>query len=283
MSAFSDRIGITKPKSVMQTDSMDSDLRIGLWNVLTERIWTQMRYDDVSKSPPMRILFPRLWRDYFKRPLDTLPAPWDIALTLVREDFHECQWYEAYNFVEFVAQNYPDKYGEVTDPFMQACNDMLKREVSAFRFVGGRISRITSEEEIAEIESALEVPDSLSPVRNHLQTALLKLSDREAPDYTNSVKESILAVEALCQLMTGDSKATLGQALKVVEDAIGLHGALKAAFSSLYGYSSQEEGIRHALLKEPTLDFEDAKFMLVACSAFVNYLVEKASKAGIQM
>jgi hypothetical protein len=27
--------------------------------------------------------------------------------------------------------------------------------------------------------------------------------------------------------------------------------------------------------------FEDAKYMLVACSAFVNYLIVKADKAGI--
>ena len=37
----------------------------------------------------------------------------------------------------------------------------------------------------------------------------------------------------------------------------------------------------HALMDEPTLDIEDAKFMLISCSAFVNYLVVKAQKAGI--
>jgi len=34
-------------------------------------------------------------------------------------------------------------------------------------------------------------------------------------------------------------------------------------------------------MDEPNLDIEDAKFMLVSCSAFVNYLVVKAQKAGI--
>jgi len=29
---------------------------------------------------------------------------------------------------------------------------------------------------------------------------------------------------------------------------------------------------------EPTLDFADAKFMLVACSAFVNYLLAKSAE-----
>jgi len=62
-----------------------------------------------------------------------------------------------------------------------------------------------------------------------------------------------------------------------------MHSALKSAFSSLYGYTSDADGIRHALLNEPNLYFEDAKFMLVSCSTFINYLIIKASKAGIKI
>jgi hypothetical protein len=43
----------------------------------------------------------------------------------------------------------------------------------------------------------------------------------------------------------------------------------------MYGYTSDAEGIRHALLEEPTLEQADAIFMLVTCSAFVNYLRAK--------
>ena len=46
--------------------------------------------------------------------------------------------------------------------------------------------------------------------------------------------------------------------------------------------STSSEGMRHALLDEPNLDFEDAKFMLVSCSAFVNYLRSRAAKAGLE-
>ncbi len=58
-----------------------------------------------------------------------------------------------------------------------------------------------------------------------------------------------------------------------------MHPALNRAFSNLYGYTSGGDGIRHALLDEPNLDFEDAKFMIVSCSGFINYLISKASKA----
>jgi hypothetical protein len=34
-----------------------------------------------------------------------------------------------------------------------------------------------------------------------------------------------------------------------------------------------QAGIRHALLEKEQVGFDDAKFMLVVCSAFVNYVI----------
>jgi len=80
----------------------------------------------------------------------------------------------------------------------------------------------------------------------------------------------------MCILITGDPKATLGNALKTIEKKHGLHKSLKNAISSLYGYTSDSSGIRHALTdNSEEVQFEDAKFMLVSCSAFVNYLMAK--------
>ena len=78
------------------------------------------------------------------------------------------------------------------------------------------------------------------------------------------------------ELLAGDKNATLGQALKKVKEKTGLHPALEKSFSSLYGYTSCSDGIRHALLDESNLNFDDAKFFIVSCSAFVNYLISKA-------
>ena len=50
---------------------------------------------------------------------------------------------------------------------------------------------------------------------------------------------------------------------------------MESAFSSLYGYTSDEHGIRHGSIDFTNAPSEDAKFMLVACAAFVNYLLEK--------
>ena len=277
---FSQRRGLKPVKCIIQKDSMDEDLRNGLWNALDIFYWRRMRGYEYISQTGLDALFDRLWLHYFKLPLDTLDNYFPNTYARIRKYFFNCEWYEVYDFIEFVAAN--DK-GLRSKEFMDFCNSVMERELSAYRFVGGKITSITSEEEIREIESALRVSGPFEAVRLHLRAALEKLSDRKAPDYRNSIKESISAVEALARLITGDEKAELGKALNIIERKIGLHGALKRAFSALYGYTSDAEGIRHAMLEAPSLTFADAKFMLVSCSAFTNYLIAKCEEHGLKL
>ncbi|VBB09334.1 Hypothetical protein LUCI_4624 [Lucifera butyrica] len=161
--------------------------------------------------------------------------------------------------------------------FIKLCNNILEKEMSGYRFVNRVITSITSKEEIDSIEQAIKNSDRLNGASTHFNSALQLLSDRKNPDYRNSIKESISAIESTCMVITGDSNATLGKALKTIESSLEkeLHPALRGAFEKLYGYTSDAEGIRHGLMEEPNLKFEDAKFMLVVCSGFVNYLKDK--------
>ena len=111
------------------------------------------------------------------------------------------------------------------------------------------------------------------------------LSDKKSPDYINSIKESISAIEAICKLISKNEKTDLGGALAIIEGQgkINLHPALRRAFTNLYGYTCDADGIRHAFKDEKVnSDFDEAKFMLVSCSAFVNYLISKSARAGIK-
>lgn len=277
MKRFSQRYGIVKPRSKIQVDDIDDALRNGLWSLLEVFYWRNCQVSSFYEARCRRFA-ENLWFEYFKEPIDTVPRYWLDIRDKIRNYFFECRWWEVYDFIEYVANNFPDE--NLNKEFMETCNALLEEELSAYRFVGGQITRITTEEEISEIEEALKSP--IEAVRIHIATALKLMSDRKSPDYRNSIKESISAVEALCKIIAKDEKATLGKALDIVEEKIGLHKALKKAFDSLYGYTSSAEGIRHALLDEKVnLTFEDAKFMLVSCSAFINYLISKAMKAGI--
>jgi len=207
------------------------------------------------------------------------------AYQQIKRYFFGCSWNEAYDFVVFIANNPIGDYTSNNVAFAAFCNDVMERDLSAYRFVNGRIAEMTSEEEIAEVEEAQQPTGSLRPVARHLNRALALLADRDAPDYHDSIKEAISAVEAMCNLIAESSSATLGQTLKKLarKNTVTMHPALKDAFNKLYGYTSNAEGIRHALLKASDLDFEDAKFTLVSCSAFINYLRAKSAKAGINL
>lgn len=281
---FSQRYGHKPIKDVVQLDKMDEDLRNSLWNAFDiyfvgEALQGSATYS-THRDNLLKLIYV-LWFDYFKWPIDNISKNTHQNYTALKDYFFECKWYEAYDFIEFAANHY--KGGSQNKKFIEACNSILKREISGYRFIGGKIVRITAEEEIAEIEEALKPTESLTPVAIHLKTALDFISDRKSPNYRNSIKESISAVEVICRLIAGSDKATLGQALKVIKAKIGLHPSLEKAFGAIYGYTSDAEGIRHALLDESHLYFEDAKFMLVACAAFINYLKLKSSQAGIEL
>lgn len=122
-----------------------------------------------------------------------------------------------------------------------------------------------------ETEEALGVP--YKGTRDHLEKALTLLSDRKKPDYANSIKESISALESLVQELLGE-KGTLGQLI----DELDVHPALKKGWKCFYGWTSDEGGIRHGKfgeVLEPGV--AEAKYMLVTTSAFINYFVEKFS------
>ena len=271
--SFSERYGYTKASDVIQLDSMDEKLRIGLWNVITICIFDQFQgYSlDDYRNEELKLMVIRLWVSYYHRPLDSRPGGWDTTVASIRRHFFECDWFKVYDLLEFILDNYefPDSS---RNEFLEASNQVLESNVSAYRIVEGSVVRITDEHEIEEIESAAVGVDGAAAL--HVRRALELLSDRENPDYRNSIKESISAVESLVQTALGE-KGTLGQLLKRLEERTGLHGSLKGAFSSLYGYASDEGGIRHAMLEEANIKFEDAKFMLVACSAFINLVKVK--------
>ena len=166
--------------------------------------------------------------------------------------------------------------------FQKRFNDLFEREYVGYRFITGKIVPITDKIEMQEIEKAVQTP--FEGARAQLQKALGFLSDREHPDYKNCVKESISAVESVCKVLANDPKAELGQALKsLIANGLNIHGSLKSAILALYGYASDEGGIRHAEREtESTVTFEEAKFMMVTCSAIVNYLVAEYGKHGTE-
>ena len=92
----------------------------------------------------------------------------------------------------------------------------------------------------------------------------------------------IIRVESVARVLDQKSSSLRG-ALARIESKAKIHPALKDSFGKLYGFTSDEKGIRHPLLDEPVgnVDETDALFMIGACAAFVSYLINKARAADL--
>ncbi len=270
---FSERYGYTPVKDVIQFESIDNDLMNGLWNLLI------VFYFDVnahSNSNIRMIFYKKIWIHYFKKPVDEIMHDIKFVndyelLDDVRKYFFESSWFEIYDFIEFAANNHPAQNSKIK--FIKQCNILFEKENSGYRFVDDKITPITDQQEIDEVQQALDI--ERPPIKEHLRRALELLSDKTTPDYRNSIKESISAVESLVKQVIGEKNGTLGQLLKKLKENYNLPPVLESAFSKLYGYTSDKEGIRHALIEESNINFHDAKFMLVICSAFINFVEGK--------
>ena len=274
MPSFSQRHGYEPMEMPFQRSEVDAELRTKLWNVLSLGIWNHWQpvsewHSRNRESEQIEQMVRRLWIHFFNRDLDHLPSfkrsyESKGAYDVMKAFFFECQWHQVYSFLEEIAA---DRSKLFTAELREFINSGLEHRNAAYRFVGSQIAEITSEHEIAAIEAGQR--DASDPVREHLQAALRMLSDRAAPDYRNSIKESISAVEAACRIATGMPKATLSDALRRIPN---LHSALAQGFDKIYGYTSDANGIRHSLTDQQTNTYGEAKFMLVACSGFISYL-----------
>ena len=164
---FSERYGFKPVKDIIQVESMDGDLRNSLWNVLHLYCFAVLR--DGKKPDRVERLCSRLWMHFFKQPIDQMPRS---AVTLygeLRQRYFNFTWNEVYDFLGFVVENH-SRSGQ--DTFIQACNNMLQRELSGWRFIGKYIGPMTNEVEIAEVEEALDQTTPLAGANAHLSRAV---------------------------------------------------------------------------------------------------------------
>ncbi|MGY1640051.1 AbiJ-NTD4 domain-containing protein [Geodermatophilus sp. SYSU D00703] len=276
---FSERHGYTKVRTALQHESLDEALRLDLWNYILGL------YEGLTKKvewPQHAPFLTRLWADFLRRPLDEITYKERIQ-EYVKAVVLRGEWFQVYDFIEFLADEVEDYAGEgAHGSCVRHFNALLEKHLAAYRFVDGRIVPIDSTVDLAAVEDALSDSEGLAGVRHHLQRALELLADREAPDYSNSIKESISAVESVCALIT--NKKTLGEAVKRLKDSgLALHPALEQAWLKLYGFTSDADGIRHFAVDAPTVDQAQAKYFLVTCSAFVSLLITEAARAGVPL
>ena len=280
---FSDRNNIKVENKALQTDAFDARTKTALINITDYIIQSYYPKIDVSTYNPSAHYREQLWLKSVMADVYSQVVVWSSSihyadtLSAIKSTISTDSYDAVLTVIEYIANSLEADchhrvfYKGTNYTAQQLYNHIFEQEYVGYRFLHGRIVPITDEIETSTIEDAVVVQHKA--VQEHIDKALCLMADRENPDYANSIKESISAVERMCSIILGKA-TTLGDALKHLEDSgVKIHPALKAAFGKLYGYTSDASGIRHAgELGGKDSTFEEAKFMLVSCCAFVNYL-----------
>lgn len=275
--SFSDRYNLIDINKNIQTTEFDKETRNAIFNIVAS-IFDKLNHHSYEQN-----FISALYTQAFNKKVSEIPTLYssakyslDRALSDVEGIIDNNPYHEVLSLIEFLVflcDQIPF-FGNYEYEF----NQIFEQNCVGYRFVNHAISPITDRVEIKEIEAACNSSSKFKNASIHIQNALNALSDRENKDYKSCVHESISAIEATVNVILG-SKKTLGDALKDFEKkGYPIHQALKSAFEKMYGYTSDKDGIRHDFGNDSKVDFEEAKYMLVSCSAFMNYLIGISSK-----
>ena len=277
---FSEAHGMGYCNTQMQLDDLDDRTRIILFNKITEHLsWYYANKDGAIYNDGAFHKEDALYRSISSACGKIANPNIHYYIKFLNEYLQDviptALYNEVFDFVELIC-----KLCICGEELSKKVNDVFKQEYVGYRFVDGRIVPITDENEIKSIEDACN--NKFEGPRTHIKKAVGFIADRERKDYKNCIKESISAVESICSIIVGNDKATLPDALKILKkNNLKIHPVLEIALIKLYAYTSDENGVRHAEgLFENDVTFEEAKFMLVSCSAFVNYLIANYGKVG---
>lgn len=186
----------------------------------------------------------------------------------IQEKFYQLEWYKVYDFLEFLISF--TNYDQGKNNFIDKLNQIFIDERVPYKIINGMVTPLVSETEAEEVEKAIGSKNAVAS--GHIKKALELYKKRPVADYENSIKESISAIEALARIILNKPSATLGQ----LADQLNIHQAFKEAIKKLYGWTSDEGGIRHSDNKKKlNVDEKEARYMLVQCSALVNYIISK--------
>lgn len=269
---FSQRKGLSVVSEIALREGMTEEVQ----NAIINCFYKIYRFSDLGQCLIDQVKIEReLWIHFSNKKISEFAG--EFSYRMVFEPFIESKesWYKKLDMIEYVCR-WVNSSSDPRDKqnlalFEQSINFEFERLNYGYRIVNHMITDITSEEETRCIEDAIK--ESKDNVKEHLNKAIEYFKQKPESDNRNSIKESISAVEAVCRQLTGAED--LNKALKQLnEKGIPIHERFKDGIRSFYNFTNQEDtGIRHALLKEGYSPSKaEAYFMLLSCSAFINYL-----------
>ena len=286
---FSHRYGYEPLPGPMRVEEISDDLRREIWNttrklLLSERytkaVGTYLRPGDKYEFyKEMKWFIQRVLGKCLKRSEDEIDTSYEEVINQFKDWILHGRFNEVLDLVQFMVND--RKYGE---RLAKPIGESFEKSAAAYYLDMSRcpyqvFPRSNEAQGKATREAIKTIRDGdMEGAETHLRDAAAHIN---AQQFADSISDSIHAVESVARRIDPKSSQSLGHALNSLEKA-GLikHSALKEAFSTLYGYTSDEQGIRHPLLDKnsPDVGLDEAMFMFGACASFAAYLVSKHHK-----
>ena len=217
--------------------------------------------------------------DHFNQGLDTFNTNEVTIFGFYKSYFLTSQFIDVFDLILYLT-----RHEECPSEFIEDVANIFVKHGLAYVFdVSSRtILPASTPEEGQSIVDALGTlqEHGLNGARNHLIQSATFINQGE---WARSVHESISAVESVARQIAPGSK-TLGDALKQLrKQGLLEHRALEQGLGNLYGYTSDEQGVRHSLLDQGASNVgqDEAVFMLGACASFSSYLWRKGLGVGV--
>ncbi|MCY4467727.1 MAG: hypothetical protein OXC08_03320 [Thiotrichales bacterium] len=276
---FSQAQGYEELPGPLKLEELPAEARTKIWSLFYMFLWDSLE-PIRSSGPPYRVA--GAWADileskhagYDSRPFDEWNPEFEGIRAELRHSIETLPFNRVFDLIQFVL-----RHRACPTDFADGMKLVFSRCRLAYTIDDGQLPTIvpavTPEEGRAVVEALQTLREAeLSGGESHLRNASDCIN---AGDWAGSVRESIHAVESVARQLDSRASRGLKPALVSLEQRGGLHPALKDAFNKLYGYTSDEQGIRHAALDpaDSNVGMDEAVFMLGACASFASYLWRK--------
>lgn len=276
--SFSQAQGYEEIPGPPKLRELPKEARTQLWNLFFVHLDSSKATDDFSGGSWIGRGWRHVLRDVHAKfhvsALDEWDPDFRPACKRLREFIEERPFHKVFDLIQFVLRHRqcPPEFGRETQRTFSECRLAYRIDIARPPTI---LPAVTPEEGDAVADALRRLQEAgLRGSAAHVREAAEHVN---AGDWAGSVRESIHAVESVARQLDPDAAKTLGPALAALEKRGAMHPALKGALSKLYGYTSDEQGVRHALLDRPDANVgaDEAVFMLGACASFASYLWRK--------
>ena len=290
--SFSQRFGYDPLPKSMKLGYLSEEARTAVFNIIYDLVsasgnWS---WDDNRPRPKM---CRRVIALCLKKNMRSIDGTWSPLFDQLQSIIYDLPYNKVFDLLQDIAKYQDDgNSGESRQlntqlkQFPRDINNAFDRNGVAYLFdISNEPYKIFPRNSEAQ---GIAIQNSVATLKNkglpapdtHLRNAASHL---EKGEHADAIADSIHAVESVARFFDPENNQTLGPAIdSLLKKGVLKHPALASAIKSLYGYTNDEEGIRHALVFEDkaNVDMKEAMFMFGACASLAAYLANVCRERG---